>query len=367
MLRIASQGDGEIGFSFFNVDADIKEVGFYLGNLRLMFKDIAQEIKLGRGQKFCDSGKTYNLDYLKSKICLMSGGKYPYYLAQNLASEKACQTVKDTYLRQGINNKRDFSILIDGSYIADDDNFNCFINEDGQDIKICVPPLVYEQWGSAFSADELEIIKRGYSFNFKSHTKNDYFCKINRLRFSNREICIFAQARPQEMIIEVKKLQQIITARLKEIEQEDQKLLKEISEVNQRTKNEFLAQEKERQLLVEERRKRDEISYREECIRKEEERLQREKEEKRKERIEKKVRELAEFKSELYGGEPEDYIESLENKNEDELDKIRGKEILRALKLEAKHDLAYALDHALRREEPEKPKPRINLGPPCPC
>ena len=66
-LRIASQENGEIGFSFSAVDASIKDIGFYLGHLRPSFQYIAREIGVGGGAAFCDPKRMKDLDYLKSK------------------------------------------------------------------------------------------------------------------------------------------------------------------------------------------------------------------------------------------------------------------------------------------------------------
>ena len=143
-LRIANQGSKEIGFSFHLVDTKIQDIAFYLGNLRPSFRYIAQEIEQGRGKAFCNPNQMNNIDYLKSKICLMSGGKYPYSLAQNLVSEASYLQMQSTYLKEGIKGKDIFCILIDGSYIKEDDDFNKQVAKDGADIKICVSPSVYK-------------------------------------------------------------------------------------------------------------------------------------------------------------------------------------------------------------------------------
>lgn len=224
-LRIANQENGEIGFSFRAVDTNIKNIGFYLGNLQPTFKYIAQEIEQGNGRSFCRPESLHALDYLKSKICFMSGGQYPYDLATNLVSESFYPQLKQNYVKKGINGK-DFSVLIDGSFIIDDDDFNC-IAEDGKDLRICVPPSVYQSWGREFTPSELEIINRGRTFEFDSQAENDYFNKINRLRFSRREINIFAKAETTEKIIEVEPLREVINKQLDELEQEEQQVIKE--------------------------------------------------------------------------------------------------------------------------------------------
>lgn len=220
-LRIANQGYQEIGFSFHLVDTEIKNIAFYLGCLRSSFRYLAQEIEQGRGQAFCNPLQMNDLDYLKSKICLLSGGQYPYSLAQNLVSESFCQQMRSAYLKEGIKGKDIFRILIDGSFLKENDGFNHFIAKDGTNIKICVPPSVYKNWGKAFSPSELEIINRGRTFDFNLQAENNYFSKINRLRFSQREINIFAEAKPNHKIIEVEPLQEIITRQLAEIEKEE--------------------------------------------------------------------------------------------------------------------------------------------------
>lgn len=226
-LRIANQENGEIGFSFNAVDTPIKNIGFYLGHLRPSFQYIAREIGAGGGSAFCDSEQLNNLDYLQSKICLMSGGEYPYSLAVNLVSETSYPQMRSAYLKKGIKGKESFRILIDGSYQQDDKDINRFVANDGSDIKICVPPSVYQSWGREFTPSELKIINRGRTFEFDSQAENDYFSKINRLRFSQREINIFTKEKTQEKIIEVEPLQKIITRQLNEIEQDEQQLIKE--------------------------------------------------------------------------------------------------------------------------------------------
>ena len=226
-LRIANQGPKEIGFSFHLVDTKIQDIAFYLGNLRPSFRYIAQEIEQGRGKAFCNPNQMNNIDYLKSKICLMSGGKYPYSLAQNLVSEASYLQMQSTYLKEGIKGKDIFCILIDGSYIKEDDDFNKQVAKDGADIKICVSPSVYKSWSMAFSEAELKIINRGRSFNFDNQAENDYFSKINRLRFSQREINIFAEAKTEQKIIEVEPLQEIIIRKIDEIATKEQKMLEE--------------------------------------------------------------------------------------------------------------------------------------------
>ncbi len=218
-LRIANQENGEIGFSFRAVDTNIKTPGFYLGNLQPTFKYIAQEIEQGNGRSFCRPESLHKLDYLKSKICFMSGGQYPYDLATNLVSEMFYPQLKQNYVKKGISGK-DFSVLIDGSFVINDDDFNC-IAEDGKDLRICIPPSVYQSWGQEFTPSELEIINRGRTFEFDSQAENDYFNKINRLRFSRREINIFAKAKTTEKIIEVEPLREVINKQLDELEQEE--------------------------------------------------------------------------------------------------------------------------------------------------
>ena len=162
-LRIANQENGEIGFNFNAVDTPIKNIGFYLGHLRPSFQYIAREIGAGGGSAFCDSEQLNNLDYLQSKICLMSGGEYPYSLAANLVSESSYPQMRSAYLKEGIKGKESFRILIDGSYLHDDKNINRFVENDGSNIKICVPPSVYQSQydkNISWSGDEqFEVVK----------------------------------------------------------------------------------------------------------------------------------------------------------------------------------------------------------------
>lgn len=216
-LRIASQEFGEKGFSFHLVDIVINDIAFYLGGLRQSFRYIAQEIEQGKGWVFCNPNQMENLDYLKSKICLMSGGKYPYSLAQKLVSESCLQKMRSTYIQNAINGKEDFLILIDGSYQVNDYDFNRLIIQDGADIKICVPPSVYQSWGQEFSPSELEIINRNRNFEFNNRAEEYYCNKINRLRFTQREINIFAEAKSKQTIIKIATLHEIITRQLVDI------------------------------------------------------------------------------------------------------------------------------------------------------
>lgn len=259
-LRIASQENGEIGFSFSAVDASIKDIGFYLGHLRPSFQYIAREIGVGGGAAFCDPKRMKDLDYLKSKICLMSGGIYPYSLAENLVSEDLSAELKDIYLREGVKGKENFCILIDGSYFSEDADINHLVKEDGADVKICVPPSVYQSWGKEFSLDELNVIYQGRSFNFDASAENNYFNKINRLRFSQREINIFAQAKPNQKIIEIEPLREIIHQGLDEIETSEQHLTEELAEGRRQVAEERRRREEERRLAEERRRFAEEMA-----------------------------------------------------------------------------------------------------------
>lgn len=111
-IRIANQEKGEIGFSFNAVDTDIPEKAFYLGTLRATFQYIAQEIANGNGLSFCKTEETHSLDYLRSKICLMSGSKYHYNLATSLAAEAHVQKIRQSYIAKGITGKDKFTLLI---------------------------------------------------------------------------------------------------------------------------------------------------------------------------------------------------------------------------------------------------------------
>lgn len=257
-LRIASQENGEIGFSFSAVDTKIKDIGFYLGNLRPSFQYIAREVGVGGGAAFCDPKQMKNLDYLQSKIGLMCGGKYPYSLAENLVSEELAEKLKEIYLKEGVKGKEDFCILIDGSYLDADSGINHFVEKDGTNIQICVPPSVYQSWGKDFTAEELEIIYKRRTYNFDASAENDYFSKINRLRFSQREIYIFAEAKPSQKIVEVEPLREIIHQGLDEIETNEQNLIKEIAEERRRAEEERRrrAAEEERRCAEEEERRR---------------------------------------------------------------------------------------------------------------
>ena len=237
-LRIVNQGHKEIGFSFSLVDTSIQDVAFYLGYLRPSFRYIAQEIEQGRGLAFCNPHQMNDLDYLKSKICLMSGGQYPYSLAQNLVSESSYRQMQSSYLQEGIKGKDIFRILIDGSYLKEDDDFNKLVVKDGADIKLCVSPSVYKRWGRPFSPSELEIINRLRNFDFDAQAENDYYSKINRLRFSQREINIFAESKPKQKIIEVEPLQEIITHQMDEIANVEQALAEQAKRVEEERQRE---------------------------------------------------------------------------------------------------------------------------------
>lgn len=224
-IRIANQEKGERGFSFCAVDTDERETAFYLGNLRSTFNYIAQEIAAGKGLAFCNPHKETDLDYLKSKICFLSGSNYSYNLAMSLATEAASCKVRQDYIQNGINGKRKFSVLINGNYVAADSAFNRFMPRNGQDITICVPPSVYQSWGKPFTPEELKIIHANRTFAFSKKAEKDYFNKVNRLRFDLRQINIYRSNPKGEVIIEVEQLKEIIKKEQQETEAKVQKLI----------------------------------------------------------------------------------------------------------------------------------------------
>ena len=145
-IRFANQEKGEIGFSFNAVDTEIDDVAFYLGNLRPTFQYVAREIETGHGREFCEPDRLNELNYLNSKLGVISGGEYPYPQALELATEADLPAVKSTYIQQGFKGKENFTILIDGHFVDDDAKFNQLVVKDGEDIKLCMPPAVYRSW-----------------------------------------------------------------------------------------------------------------------------------------------------------------------------------------------------------------------------
>lgn len=224
-IRIANQEKGERGFSFNAVDTDENETAFYLGNLRSTFSYIAREIEAGKGLAFCNPHKRTDLDYLKSKICFLSGSNYSYNLAMSLATEAASFEVRQDYIQKGINGKSKFSVLINGNYVVADSDFNQFMPHNGQDISICVPPSVYQSWGKPFTQEELDIIHANRTFDFSKEAERDYFNKVNRLRFDQRQINIYRSNSDREAIIEVEQLKEIIKEQQQKTESEVQSLI----------------------------------------------------------------------------------------------------------------------------------------------
>ena len=227
-LRIANQEKGEIGFSFDAVDVE-QPVSFFLGNLRPTFQYIANEIAEGRGARFCRPEEKQKLDFLKSKICLMSGGCYPYNLAMTLASEKGAAQIRKDYVKNGLKGKDSFWLLINGECVDKLEGINQMVKEDGSDINICVPPSVYKSWGKPFTVAELQIINASRRFIFDSQSENDYFNKINRLRFDNRLINIVKWEKGNK-IIEVEEVEKLIERRFKKLDEQ----LKDVLEHEQR-------------------------------------------------------------------------------------------------------------------------------------
>lgn len=227
-IRIANQEEGEIGFSFNAVDTDIKSVAFYLGNLRATFQYVAREIEAGRGLAFCNPEHQHELEYLNSKICLMSGGNYPYLQAMSLAADNSASEIRKIYIKEGIKGKENFTLLIDGTYVDDDTDINRFAEKDGQNIKICVPPSVYRSWGQPFTAQELEVIHAGRTFQFDKEAANDYYNKINKLRYDKRQINIFARNGQKQKIVEAEELEIIIKRELDKVEKEEREMAEKV-------------------------------------------------------------------------------------------------------------------------------------------
>lgn len=215
-IRIANQEKGELGFDFNSVNIK-KENAFFMGNLRETFEYIASEAYAGRGDVFCQPDKLINLDYLYNQIIVMCGAKLPYAKATEAVSEECSDNLREDYIKLGLKGKREFTILIDGSYIANDAGFNEFIAEDGgygehKTIKICVSPSIYQSWGRPFTSTELKLMYSPRRFDFDSTTEKDFLCKFNKLRFTEREIRIYRTYK-KSPVIEVEIMQEVLEAR----------------------------------------------------------------------------------------------------------------------------------------------------------
>lgn len=232
-IRIANQEVSEIGFNFNYVDCRQKKVSFRLGNLRATFQYIAQEIADGNGKDFCKPEQKNSLDFLYGKICLLAGGKYPYEKAVSLASEEKAEEIRRCYIKNGLKGKREFTVLINGDFVEEDVDCNRFIKEDGTNITICVPPSVYKSWGQPFTKNELKAIYSERKFDFDKKAEKDYFCKLNQLRFDQRQIRIYRQY-SNNPVIEVERLEKIMEKQL----QETSKLIKGIVQRTEQTEQE---------------------------------------------------------------------------------------------------------------------------------
>ena len=216
-IRIVNQEVGEVGFNFSYADCEQKNIAFRLGHLRATFEYIAQQITDGKGENFCQRQHRNEVDYLFSKINFLAGGKYSYDKAVLLASEEAAKEIRNLYIQEGFKGRRDFTVLIDGSFSAEWEPDNKFVEVDGKDITICVPPSVYKSWGMPFNAEELKLIFAKRKFDFNNNAEYDYFCKINQLRFDRREIWAYRQSCSAK-IIEVEELEEIMKKQLCENE-----------------------------------------------------------------------------------------------------------------------------------------------------
>lgn len=183
-IRIANQEENEIGMSFEFVDT-IQPMAFFLGNLRTMFCSIAGRIKANKGRRFCALNRMTEVAFVKSRFCFLAGGCYSYAKAVSLASEDELINVRRHFAKGGHQN---FWLTIDGKFIVNADGLNRFVQEDGEDFTICVPPSVYESWGEPFEAAELEIINASRCYDFDYSANEVYFNKINRLRFDRVQI-----------------------------------------------------------------------------------------------------------------------------------------------------------------------------------
>ena len=236
-IRFANQEKGEIGFSFNAVDTEIDDVAFYLGNLCPTFQYVAREIETGHGREFCEPDRLNELNYLNSKLGVISGGQYPYPQAWELATEADLPAVKSTYIQQGFKGKENFTILIDGHFVDDDAKFNQLVVKDGEDIKLCMPPAVYRSWCAPFNQSELAIINQGRTFDFDENAETDFFNKVNQLRFDKRQIDIFANAKKGAgRIIEPDELDAVIANELDKLQQEMSAVITSADEVSQSAK-----------------------------------------------------------------------------------------------------------------------------------
>ncbi len=164
-LRIASQEEGEIGFSFTGIDV-VQDDAFFTGNLRATFEYIAREIESGKGRSFCSEEQKVRVDYLNGSICFLAGGGYPYDKAIVLAAEENAAAIRKLYIKKGISGKKFFWLTIDG--MRHDDMFGAswYKKDENGNRFMCVPPSVYKNWGKPFTKEELEIIHASRKFKF---------------------------------------------------------------------------------------------------------------------------------------------------------------------------------------------------------
>jgi len=215
-LKICSQDDGEIGFSFNAMDID-KPLGFYLGNLRASFQHIAREVRSGRGANFCNLNSSYDLDYQYGKLTFLCGGRYPYAIAQNLVSDEHAQKLRQDYIRMG-SKANSFMVLVDGTYCSDNLAINKHVARE-KDMTICVPPSVYKSWGREFTKEELEVIMRPRKFEFSSSVE-----KYEKLNFTNNQIQMFREKYSTELLTPAL-LKNFIEAEMKKNEKKIEKAL----------------------------------------------------------------------------------------------------------------------------------------------
>ncbi len=220
-IRFANQERGEFGFSFSAVDTEIDDVAFYLGNLRPTFQYVAREIEAGRGYKFCNPNRLNELNYLNSRLGIVSGGLYPFTRATELVSEAELPAMRSAYIKQGMQGRENYRVLIDGHFVNNDTNYNQLVVKDGQDIKHCMPPAVYRSWGAPLNKAELAIIQKGRTFDFDNNAESNFFSKVNQLRFDKRQINIFANSNQGcGQIIETYELDNIISQELNKLRQQ---------------------------------------------------------------------------------------------------------------------------------------------------
>ena len=146
----------------------------------------------------------------------------------SLAADNSASEIRKIYIKEGIKGKENFTLLIDGTYVDDDTDINRFAEKDGQNIKICVPPSVYRSWGQPFTAQELEVIHAGRTFQFDKEAANDYYNKINKLRYDKRQINIFARNGQKQKIVEAEELEIIIKRELDKVEKEEREMAEKV-------------------------------------------------------------------------------------------------------------------------------------------